>query len=97
MTGFDENQLTKGQLRKLEALRKSLGVDIANEAFGKWIRRNKSATPPEDPNAVVIAEALMQLIQQGKLRIPRGGYRVRRGRGKVIVDREEQPSTADGA
>ena len=85
MTGFDENRLTKGQLRKLEALRKSLGPDIADEAFAKWIAQ-LSKSVPEDRNATVIADALMPLIEQGKLRIPRGGYLVRRGRGRVLVD-----------
>ena len=85
MTGFDESQLTKGHLRKLEALRKSLGTDIADEAFAKWIgQQNKPV--PEDRNAAVMAGALMQLIEQGKLSIPRGGYLVRRGRGRVIVE-----------
>ncbi len=85
MAGFDENQLTKGHLRKLEALRKSLGTDIADEAFAKWIAR-QSKPVPEDRNAAVMASALMQLIEQGKLSVPRGGYLVRRGRGRVIVE-----------
>ena len=85
MTGFDENQLTKGQLRKLTALRKSLGPDIADEAFAKWIAQ-QSKPVPEDRNAAAIAEALMPLIEQGKLMIPRGGYLVRRGRGRVIAE-----------
>ena len=85
MAGFDENQLTKGHLRKLEALRKSLGTDIADEAFAKWIAR-QSKPVPEDRNAAVMAGALMQLIEQGKLSIPHGGYLVRRGRGRVIVE-----------
>ena len=85
MNGFDESQLTKGQLRKLEALRRSIGTDIADEAFAKWIAK-QSEPVPEDRNAAVIAEALMPLIEQGKLRIPRGGYLVRRGRGRVIAE-----------
>ena len=85
MAGFDENQLAKGHLRKLEALRKSLGTDIADEAFAKWIPR-QSKPVPEDRNAAAMAGALMQLIEQGKLSIPRGGYLVRRGRGRVIVE-----------
>ena len=89
MTSFDENQLTKGQLRKLTALRKSLGPDIADDAFGKWIDQ-QSKEIPEDPNIAVITATLMPLIEQGKLRIPRGGYHVRRGRGRVIVDRAKE-------
>lgn len=36
--GFDEKTLTKGQLRKLTALRKSLGEEIANGAFAQWLK-----------------------------------------------------------
>ena len=40
-----------------------------------------------DKNAELIADVLVDQINQGKLRIPRGGYLVRRGRGRVIVER----------
>jgi hypothetical protein len=32
---------------------------------------------------------LQPLIEEGRLSIPRGGYVVRRGRGRVIVERPE--------
>ena len=82
---FDESTLMKGQLRKLTALRKSLGPAIADEAFAKWLRQ-AAAGPEEDENAKAISDALWGLIQDGKLSIPRGGYVVRRGRGRVIVE-----------
>ena len=82
---FDEDQLSKGQARKLTALRKSLGDDIANMAFGEWL--NSQPTVEEvDKDAELIAETLIDQINQGNLRIPRGGYLVRRGRGRVIVE-----------
>ena len=34
---IDQSTLTKGQIRKLNALRKSVGDDIAEDAFGKWM------------------------------------------------------------
>jgi hypothetical protein len=34
---IDHSTLTKGQIRKLNALRKSVGDGIAEDAFGKWI------------------------------------------------------------
>lgn len=89
MTSFDENQLTKGQVRKLTALRKSLGPDIANDAFGKWMEQ-QSKEAPEDPGVAVLTSALMPLVEEGKLRIPRGGYLVRRGRGRVIIERVKE-------
>ena len=86
---FDEKNLSKGHLRKLQALRKSLGDQIADTAFGEWISKQAtaSAAEPEDKNAKLIAETLEPLATQGKLLIPRGGYVVRRGGGRVIVER----------
>jgi hypothetical protein len=86
-TAFDENQLTKGQVRKLTALRKSLGDDIADNAFAQWLASQSDGTAePVDKDAELIADALMEQVNSGKLRIPRGGYLVRRGRGRVIVE-----------
>ena len=81
----DESALTKGQLRKLKALRKSLGRAIADEAFSKWLDQAGEA-PEVDANAEVIADALYGMIRDGKLSIRRGGYVVRRGRRRVIVE-----------
>ncbi len=83
---IDETGLKKGQLRKLNALRKSLGPVIADEAFSRWLAQAADVEPEADENARVIADNLWGLIQQGKLRIRRGGYVVRRGRGRVIVE-----------
>ena len=86
----DEGALTKGQLRKLTALRKSVGEEIGTMAFGKWLAEQsvESGEMP-DKNAEQIAAALEPLVQSRKLRIPRGGYLVTRGRGRVIVTRPE--------
>ena len=81
---IDESLLTKGQLRKLTALRKSLGPAIADQAFTKWLTQSVKATEA-DKDEQVIADALWGLIEEGRLSIQRGGYVVRRGRGRVIV------------
>ena len=84
---IDEKALTKGELRKLNALRKSVGEDIGDKAFMDWLRQKPAEKlAPEDKNAALIADTLIPLIEQNKLRIPRGGYLVRRGRGRVIVE-----------
>ena len=83
---IDEAVLTKGQVRKLNALRKSLGRSIADEAFAKWLTQATNDESEADKNAGVIADALWGLIQDGKLMIRRGGYIVRRGRGRVVVE-----------
>ena len=82
---IDESGLKKGQLRKLNALRKSLGPAIADEAFAKWLVQAAEA-PEVDEDAERISAALWELVQDGKLSIRRGGYIVRRGRGRVIVE-----------
>jgi hypothetical protein len=88
--GFDEKSLSKGQLRKLTALRKLLGDDIANGAFAAWLESAGSDTGSgADKNADMIADAVMELVNEKNLRFPRGGYIVRRGRGRVIVERPE--------
>ena len=85
---FDESKLTKGQVRKLTALRKSLGQEIADKAFFEWLQKVETQkSEPEDKNATLIADALVKLIEKKKLQIPRGGYLLRRGRGRVIVEK----------
>ncbi len=82
---IDESSLSKGQTRKLNALRKSLGPAIADEAFSKWLA-SESSEPEGDPNRKKIEDTLWPLVQEGSLSIRRGGYIVRRGRGRVIVE-----------
>ena len=87
--GINEAALTKGEIRKLNALRKSVGDKIGEQAFMKWLR-SKSAVDkaaPRDRNAEMITETLGRLVQGRGLRITRGGYVVTRGRGRVIVTR----------
>ena len=81
-----EKNLTKGELRKLNALRKSLGEDIANEAFVKWYEQQETGDgAAADPNIELMEKALAPLIE--KMRFPRGGgYVVRRGRGRFIIE-----------
>ncbi len=86
---IDTSALTKGELRKLNALRKSLGDTIADRAFTQWFGQKASAKAgaPVDQNAELIASTLLPLAKAGKLKIGHGGYLVKRGRGRVIVSR----------
>ena len=87
-SGITETNLTKGQLRKLNALRKSVGPAIGERAFVKWLKKANSEKNTEgDRNADLIAEAVQRVLRDRRLRIPRGGYRVRRVRGWVLVER----------
>ena len=81
-TQIDENSLTKGQRRKLNALRKSVGTEIGEQAFAAWLASQPTATA----DAALIVDTLWPLVQQGALAIPRGGYLLRRGRGRIVVE-----------
>ncbi len=84
----DEATLTKGQVRKLNTLRKSVGAEIGEKAFAAWLTTQaEDAGTPADKNAELIAGTLKGLVNANRLRIPRGGYLVVRGRGRVIVTR----------
>lgn len=85
---INESALTKGEIRKLNALRKSLGDDIAEKAFAEWFaaKATKVTAETRDKTAEAIAEAVMGLIDKGEIKgLPRGGYVVKRGRGRVMV------------
>ena len=84
--GIDESGLRKGEIRKLRALRKSLGTEIADKAFAEWLSSRSAGLDKEDANAGMIVDILWPLVEEGKLNIPRGGYLLRRGRGRIIVE-----------
>ena len=84
---IDESTLTKGQRRKLHALRKSVGEGIGEQAFAAWLSAQSARAKAEtDTNAQTIVDTLWPLIEEGTLAIPRGGFLVRRGRGRIIVE-----------
>lgn len=82
---IDESALTKGQRRKLNALRKAVGADIGERAFAEWLA-SQTGAGERDRNVEAIETALWPLIREGQLKIRRGGYLVRRGRGRLIVE-----------
>ena len=85
MTQIDESALTKGQLRKLAALRKSVGDKIGERAFAEWLAL-QGAAQERDGNAAMIVDTLWPMVREGRLTIPRGGYRIMRGRGRIVVE-----------
>jgi len=82
---IDQSTLNKGQIRKLNALRKSVGNDIADVAFGKWIK-TQSKTPKEvrDPVAEALVSALTHLNHDKSFKLGNKGYIVRRAKGKGV-------------
>ena len=49
---IDETGLTKGLRRKLNALRKSVGDDLAEEVFAKWSERQATSQAKDKPDPV---------------------------------------------
>ena len=90
MARIEESTLTKGQLRKLNALKRSVGDVIGERAFAQWLALQGAAGPKPDGNAATIVDALWPLVQEGTLAIPRGGYLISRGRGRIIVEPAKQ-------
>ena len=80
---IDHSTLTKGQSRKLNALRKSIGDDIAEDAFRKWMK-TQSKTPKEvrDPVADALVAVLDQFKDDKTFRLGAKGYVVKRSKGK---------------
>jgi len=80
---IDQSTLTKGQIRKLNALRKSVGDDIAEEAFGKWLATQSKVTKEDrDPVADTLVAALSNLQNDKSFKLGSKGYVVRRAKGK---------------
>ena len=80
---LDLSTLTKGQTRKLNALRKSLGNEIADDAFAKWMETQiKEETIQVDPVAEKIKVALSSLVHDKAFRLGSKGYNIKRSKGK---------------
>ena len=80
---IDHSTLTKGQIRKLNALRKSVGDDIAEEAFGKWMETQSKVTKEDrDSVAEALVAALADLQGEKSFRLGMKGYVVRRAKGR---------------
>ena len=82
--GINEKKLTKGQIRKLNALRKSLGTKIADRAFAQWQKEQpaKVVTAKSDPVAEKLVAAMASLSKDKAFNLGRKGYVVKRAKGK---------------
>ena len=88
MPRIQTSKLNKGYQRKLQALRKSLGKKIADEAFSKWLKEvasGKNKASKIDPVAARLAGCIGREDKKKKLKLPRGGYLIRRGFQGVIL------------
>ena len=87
------------QVRKLGALRKSLGKKIADKAFAEWLKEQSTASNEQktDPVAAMIVAALKPLEKDKSLNLGQHGYSIRRSKGRgpkgFIVTRIEKPAS----
>jgi hypothetical protein len=79
---IDEKKLTKGQIRKLTALRKSLGDTIAEEAFTKWLKTQATDTSKTDSIARKLVKTLAKLEKDKSFTLGRKGYVIKRAKGR---------------
>ena len=92
-----ESKLTKGQVRKLNALRKSVGAELGDEVFGKWLAQQAMApaVPKPDPVSVKIEKALAGFASDRSFKLGNYGYTIRRARGKgasgFVASKNEKP------
>ena len=80
MMAIDESTLTKGQLRKLGALRRYVGDELGEEAFERWLAQEAAARV--DLVAQKIEQALAGFAGDRTFNLGNYGYTVRRARGK---------------
>ena len=88
--------LSKGEIRKLTALRNSLGNEIADEAFAKWLANKPSPAELTDPIAGQIEEALARFAKDKKFTLGNYGYTVKKAKGKgasgFVASRNKKPA-----
>lgn len=92
---INESKLTKGQVRKLNALRKSVGNELGEEVFSKWLAQQATIQPKPDPIAEKIKAALAGYEKDSSFRLGNYGYTIRRARGKgqsgFSITKNEKP------
>ena len=83
---MNKKSLTKGQLRKLNALRKSLGNQIADKAFMEWMKQQAKQAPAERADPVVnkLLAALKGLEKDKSVNLGRKGYVIKRAKGRGV-------------
>ncbi len=79
---INEKKLTKGQIRKLNALRKSLGDTIAEEAFTKWLETQETDAGKADIIARRIVKTLAKFKNDKSFTLGRKGYVIRQAKGR---------------
>ncbi len=80
---INEKDLSKGEIRKLTALKKSVGDKLGEKIFAEWFSAKPAAAAENiDPIAVKIEEALAGYAKDKEFKLGVRGYSVRRAKGK---------------
>ena len=71
------------KVRKLKALRKSLGPKIADPAFSKWLKTQNSSKSGEQTDPVALKlEGSLKSLSSKKINLGTWGYTIKRAKGK---------------
>ena len=83
---MNKKSITKGQVRKLNALRKSLGNQIADKAFKEWLKQQAKQAPAERADPVInkLLAALKGLEKDKSINLGRKGYVIKRAKGRGV-------------
>ena len=81
-------ELVEGFIETI-AERLAAGDTVKISSFGTFMVRDKGPRMGRNPKTgepAPVVDTLWPLVEQGSLAIPRGGYIIRRGRGRIIVE-----------
>ena len=82
---MDTSSLTKGQIRKLNALKKSIGDELGENAFTQWMKtQTKGTSAKPDPIAQKINSAISQFENDKSFRLGTKGYSIKRAKGRGV-------------
>ncbi len=79
-------KISKGHLRKREALRKSLGNEIADKAFAEWLKRQEKQDAEPDPHMLKLKIAVTKLVKDGLI-IPPSGLKITKSRHGITASK----------
>ena len=66
----DESALTKGQLRKLNALHKSVGQELGERAFAEWLSLRETPTAADRNPELIAGTGIVRIVESGTYEWP---------------------------
>ena len=81
---IDESALTKGQIRKRNALCKSIGDKLGTAVFETWLKEQatQNTTIRTDPVASKILSAIAPYAKDKAFKLGNQGYVIKRSKGR---------------